>query len=112
MQPDYLKEIGGQIRGKRTEAGLTQEDLAERTGVNAAYLGRIERGEINVTIQTLSAIAEGLRVNLFDLFRASRPEPDAARLRKETQRLLYGSDSRTLALVKDLLAHARLQRRR
>jgi transcriptional regulator with XRE-family HTH domain len=112
MQPDYLKQIGGHIRAKRVEARLTQEDLAERTGVNSAYLGRIERGEINVTIHTLSAIAEGLRVSLFDLIRSPRPEPDAAQLRKEARRLLYELDGPTLAIVKELLDQSRQRHRK
>ena len=107
MQPDYLKQIGGRIRALRTGTGLTQEDLAERTGVNPAYLGRIERGEINVTIQTLTSIANGLKVSLFDIVRSQRPGPDAAQLRKEARRLLYDLDGPTLVLIKELMDQSR-----
>jgi len=110
MQPDYLKQIGGRIRLLRTGARMTQEDLAERTGVNPNYLGRIERGEINVTIQTLTAIAEGLKVGLFDIVRPSRPEPDTAQLRKDTQRLIHQLDTPTLAIVKELIDQYRFKR--
>lgn len=110
MQPDYLKQIGGRIRLLRTGARMTQEDLAERTGVNPNYLGRIERGEINVTIQTLAVIAEGLKVSLFEIVRPSRPEPDTVQLRKDTQRLIHQLDTPTLAIVKELIDQYRFKR--
>jgi len=107
MQQDYLKQIGGRIRDLRKDADLTQEELADRSGINAAYVARIERGEVNVTIQTLVNIAQGLKVELYDVVRPARAFPDPVKLRKDAQRLLYRLDAPTLALVKELLEQQR-----
>lgn len=40
-----LQRLGGYIRGKRREKGLTLEELAYRTGITFGEVGRIERGE-------------------------------------------------------------------
>lgn len=44
----------------RKEQGLTQEELAERAGTHVTYIGRIERGERNLTWTALSKICVGL----------------------------------------------------
>lgn len=48
------------IRELRRERGLTQEGLGQRCGMQLAYVGRVERGEINVSWRTLTRIADGL----------------------------------------------------
>ena len=59
--PAYLHlRLGDQVRTRRLEAGLTQEALAERTGLHRTYVGAIERGERNVSLATLEALARGL----------------------------------------------------
>jgi len=64
---DIQKQIGGTIRALRLKRGLTQAVFAERSGLNRAHVGEIERGECNVTIQTLKIIANTLRVRIGDL---------------------------------------------
>jgi transcriptional regulator with XRE-family HTH domain len=41
--------------------------LADRSGLHRAHIGEIERGEVNVSIQTLSTLAQALRVRLREL---------------------------------------------
>lgn len=52
----------------RRNKGLTQLDLAIRMDNHAEQIGRIERGQLNVTICTLKKIAEALEIPLADLF--------------------------------------------
>ncbi|MFB5269856.1 helix-turn-helix domain-containing protein [Paenibacillus enshidis] len=59
-----LTRIGRKIRQYRKLKGLTQEQLAELVGTNFSYIGKIERGEYNVKIQTLEKIANALGVSL------------------------------------------------
>lgn len=52
--------LGKRIREERSKIGLTQEKLAEFAEVSPAYMGRIERGERNITVKTLVRITNAL----------------------------------------------------
>jgi transcriptional regulator with XRE-family HTH domain len=54
--------VGGAIRALREARGLTQEQLADLASVHRTYVGSVERGERNVTVETLSRFAEALEV--------------------------------------------------
>jgi transcriptional regulator with XRE-family HTH domain len=64
---DVVKKVGCRIRETRRQKGLTQEEVAEKAAVNATYYGRIERGEANVSLELLAAIAEALATTLVSL---------------------------------------------
>jgi transcriptional regulator with XRE-family HTH domain len=55
-----LKLFGSEIRRRRTQLGLSQEELAERCGLHRNYIGGIERGERNVALKNLLNLAYGL----------------------------------------------------
>jgi XRE family transcriptional regulator, regulator of sulfur utilization len=61
--------LGEAIRTVRKEQGYTQESFALKANIDRSYYGAIERGEFNVTVDTLMAIAAGLEVPAADLFR-------------------------------------------
>ena len=52
----------------RREAGLTQEELGARSEIHFTFIGAVERGERNVTIDNVEKIAKSLRVDIADLF--------------------------------------------
>jgi transcriptional regulator with XRE-family HTH domain len=54
--------LGDAIRAIRGEQGLTQEAFAIRAGIDRSYYGALERGEFNMTVDTLIAVANGLNV--------------------------------------------------
>jgi transcriptional regulator with XRE-family HTH domain len=62
--------LGQEIRRQRETQGLSQEELAERSGLHRNYIGGIERGEWNVGVKALFSIARGLRIGPAQLFRA------------------------------------------
>ena len=62
------KTIGERIRNHRTRAGLNQEQLAERCGLHATYIGQLERGEKNATLESMGKIVAGLGVSFETLF--------------------------------------------
>jgi transcriptional regulator with XRE-family HTH domain len=64
---DIQKQIGDTIRAIRLKKGWSQDLFADKSGLNRAHVGEIERGESNVTIQTLKIIADTLDVRIVDL---------------------------------------------
>lgn len=62
MPDPRLLEIGRAIRRRRRWMEISQEELAARVGMNASYLGEIERGTKNFGILTLLRVAEALDV--------------------------------------------------
>lgn len=71
--PAFRRQIGGRLRDLRTRAGITsQEALADLAGVHRTYIGRLERGESGVTVETLAAILVVLGVDLAEFFRPFR----------------------------------------
>ncbi len=57
------KKLGANIRAKRKELGISQDGLALECGVDRSYMGRIERGEVNITVDKLYQIAGKLGCN-------------------------------------------------
>ena len=47
------KTLGTRIRDERLKLNLTQEELAEKANISPSYMGRIERGERNPTLENL-----------------------------------------------------------
>lgn len=59
--------IGQLIRSKRLERNITQEMLSLQCGIDRSYMGRIERGEVNLTVEKLYEIATVLEISAKDL---------------------------------------------
>lgn len=68
-----IQLLGQRVRTLRIARGWSQEELAERCGRHFTYLGRIERGEQNVTVQVLNDVASALLVSIADLVVANQP---------------------------------------
>lgn len=68
LRPHY--EVVSQIIKARAEQGLTQEELAARTGLQRANISRLESGNYNPSIELLSRVAKGLGMELHVEFRA------------------------------------------
>ncbi|WP_255406184.1 helix-turn-helix domain-containing protein [Novosphingobium sp. CF614] len=59
MDP-YLDILGQRIRAARRELAMSQERLAHEAGLDRSYVGRVERGEHNLTFVSLVKIARAL----------------------------------------------------
>jgi transcriptional regulator with XRE-family HTH domain len=55
--------FGNAVRKYRHEKGISQEQLADQTGIHRTYIGGIERGERNPTLLMIYRIAEALGLN-------------------------------------------------
>ena len=69
MDQSFLKHFGKRLRTLRGEAGLSQEGLAELSGLHRNYIGGIERGEKNPTITSLRKVSKAFGISLSKLFR-------------------------------------------
>ena len=65
---DIAKIIGQRIRNYRTQKGLSQEKLAELAGCHPPYIGQLERGEKNATLESVEKIASAMDISLSELF--------------------------------------------
>jgi transcriptional regulator with XRE-family HTH domain len=66
-EQDFLRGVGSRVRFRREGLGLTQEQVGERCGLYRTFIGSVERGERNVAVLNLRAIARALRVPLAEL---------------------------------------------
>lgn len=65
---DLSVEIGKRIRNYRIGKKMSQEELAEKCGLHPTYIGQVERGEKNATLESISKITDGLSVTISTLF--------------------------------------------
>jgi transcriptional regulator with XRE-family HTH domain len=66
--------LGAALKASRVRQQLTQEELAERSGLSYKFIGEIERGRGNPTVETLARLAEALGVGIATLFVETGPQ--------------------------------------
>jgi transcriptional regulator with XRE-family HTH domain len=64
------KRLGKRIKELRKEREMTQEDLAFKVAVDRSYMGFVERGEKNPTLDKLIKISQSLKISLSELFKS------------------------------------------
>ncbi|REK75844.1 helix-turn-helix domain-containing protein [Paenibacillus paeoniae] len=74
---DIGRLVGENIRALRRAKGLSQEQLALRADINASYMGQVERGDKNPTIDVLNRIAAALHTPLETIVNVVEPEKTA-----------------------------------
>lgn len=102
---------GKRIRFFREQDGLTQAELAEKTGLSDNYIGLIERGIMHSTLETLNKIAEALEVRLSEFFQPMTNKPeDTQAASRELKRLLgkknFEDGKLLLAIYKAINEHS------
>ncbi|MBR1425364.1 helix-turn-helix transcriptional regulator [bacterium] len=65
---DVLKQIGLNFKLERIRKGLSQEGFAEVANVHTSYIGKIERGEQNLTVKKIIDIANSLEMPISKVF--------------------------------------------
>lgn len=64
---NLLQKFGLHLASIRQSKGLSQEQLAETSGLHRTYISSLERGKRNPTIVTLSALSDALNISLSEL---------------------------------------------
>lgn len=67
MEGDLQRLVGRRLRAHRHGLGVSQEKLADDLGVHRTYVGILERGEHNLSLQTVERLAEQLGLEPRDL---------------------------------------------
>jgi len=62
-----LVDFGNKVRALRLDQDVSQEELAAKAGVHRTYIGMIERGEKNITLENICKLAKALKVRPQDL---------------------------------------------
>ncbi|MCB9914977.1 MAG: helix-turn-helix transcriptional regulator [Planctomycetes bacterium] len=69
---DPRKQLGAAIRRAREELGVSQEELAFRCGLHRTYVGSVERGERNVSLENIVRLAKALERSAATLLARAR----------------------------------------
>lgn len=80
------QHFAGRVRQLRQAAGATLQDVAQRSGLAASTLSKIENGQLSPTYETLLRLADGLRVDIAELFAAERTSDFSSGRRSITRR--------------------------
>ena len=65
---DVRRALGRRVRQLRADKKLSQEQLAERCDLHWTHISGIERGQVNLTLNTLTRLSKGLAMPLSELF--------------------------------------------
>jgi transcriptional regulator with XRE-family HTH domain len=64
---DILAKFGERLRTLRKQQGLSQEAFADLCGLDRTYVGGVERGERNVALKNIAAMAKALKITVSKL---------------------------------------------
>jgi transcriptional regulator with XRE-family HTH domain len=90
------ESVGNRIRELRKAKGWTQEQLAEAAGLHYSYIGGVERGDRNISLETLEKIINGFQVPAEEIFKFQE-ESEYKRALDEHITLISGKSSDEIA---------------
>ncbi|MCP4351048.1 MAG: helix-turn-helix transcriptional regulator [Desulfobacterales bacterium] len=90
--------LGKRIKSLRRFRGMTQEELGEKANINYKYLGTLERGEKQATIEILAKIADALDYDLHELL-VFEHEDDVKILKKRIADMINIADSNQIRMI-------------
>jgi transcriptional regulator with XRE-family HTH domain len=67
---ELRRNVAANVKNRRLRLGLSQEELADVCGYHRTYIGSVERGERNITLSTLEALAAVLETTPAELLQA------------------------------------------
>ena len=100
------KLFGENVRNIRKQKGLTQEKVSHKANLHHTYIGAVERGEVNITLENLIKIAKGLDISpaqLFVLSPGQTKKDEIESLRSQIISFTSESDPKKLKLAVKIL---------
>jgi len=97
------KLFGMRVKELRKLRKLSQEQLAEKTGISSKYVSRIETGHQFPSVDIIARLARSLNVEIEDLFKFAHEAKNARELKKSIKELLNQADLGTLRLAVKIL---------
>ena len=94
--------LGKRIRYLRRIKELSQENLAEKANISSKYLGEIERGQANLTIDVTEQIATALKIGMAELFDYQH-EADSKNIKTNINTLVREATNEELKLIYRIL---------
>ena len=70
MPKELVNKVAYTVKAIRKDKALSQEDLAERSGLDRTYISGVERAVRNITLESLEAIVNALDIPLEDFLRS------------------------------------------
>ena len=78
MPNNDLPVLGERLKKARKDCGLTQEQLAERSGLSTRHIAKIEKGDVNPSFEVLSTLVKTLGVSFDAIFDPASEQVEAA----------------------------------
>lgn len=94
--------LGRRIRNLRNTKGWTQEELGRRADLSYKFIGEIERGQQNPSLDTIVKIAAAMKVELLELFHFEQETVDKTAIENRIDRIMKAmpdEDMRRLLMV-------------
>lgn len=66
---EYMKKYGKEIKKRRIDADISQEELASQADLHISLISRIENGKANTSLESIYKLAKALNVEIYELFK-------------------------------------------
>lgn len=101
MKDNFQKQFGENFKRIRKAKKLTQDAVAERSGMSPSYISEVETGSANPTLSTTEKLAEGLGVGIFDLFGFLYSKATPKEIRERMKAVIDATDTKGLKAIHD-----------
>ena len=109
---DIAKIVGERLRVYRNRAKMSQEKLAEKADLHPTYIGQLERGERNATLETIEKVARSLDLPFEVLFEAMIQGDANNRIARECYELITAQSEKEqqamLTLIKAVIDYKKI----
>lgn len=95
--------VGERIRTLRNKQNLSQEKLAEKAGLHNTYIGQVERGEKNVTIESLEKIINALEITFEELFKNMKSDNASGSISTDCYNMILKLSNEEQICIKDII---------
>jgi transcriptional regulator with XRE-family HTH domain len=100
---EIVKRFGQRVKFYRTQMGVSQEKFAELCGLHPTYIGQVERGEKNCTLESAEKISKGLGVPVERLVSKTASPDEGTKIADEIYDIVIRQDGKTQGKLLELV---------